>query len=354
MKTKLILFVLGIFYVSLASAKIWRVNLLSNVGGTAAYPVFNNLNDANSAANDGDTIHLEGIPPGTNRYPAAIITKRLIIIGTGFFLDENINTSLNQYSSRIESVQFSSGSYGSKLIGVWIYPSGALYIYTGAITIQRCKIDSRISIYDSSFIPLSDIVIIGNFFDDNGSGSNSAIVMNSGNSPAGLIIKNNIFKRRLLLQYNTTVGTIEQCDNNVFNAPNTTLLFNSNSCHNNIIRADNVIVQVGTTNPTGVSYNTSSPLSGLLGSASENNIYVDMNTLFVSPVTSSDGIYKLNPGSALGDDHVTERGVFGGSARPYYYTLSGLPPIPIIYQMSGSGIVDAAGLPVFIHAKTIQ
>src|SRR5450432_1529697 len=93
-----------------ASAKIWRVNNQSNYdgstlwgdnfGGTPAYPVFKQINQAVAfgIVNDGDTIHVEG---STVIYDAATVTKRLVVIGPGYFLTENPKTSENVMESRI-------------------------------------------------------------------------------------------------------------------------------------------------------------------------------------------------------------------------------------------------------------
>ncbi|MEP6844563.1 MAG: hypothetical protein ABI861_01100, partial [Panacibacter sp.] len=50
----------------------------------------------------------------------------------------------------------------------------------------------------------------------------------------------------------------------------------------------------------------------------------------------------------------TERGVFGGAATINRYTLSGLAAIPVIYQVSTSGVATPTGLPVTIKARTIK
>ena len=85
-----------------AQAKVWRVNSNSNYngtslwgdnfGGTSANPVFKQLSDANSSnlvsATAGDTIHLEG---SSVDYISTTLTKKLVIIGPGYLLNENTN-----------------------------------------------------------------------------------------------------------------------------------------------------------------------------------------------------------------------------------------------------------------------
>lgn len=77
-----------------ANATIWRVNNVSNfngttlfgdnLGGTATTPVFDEINSTMSwtPVKDGDTLHIEG--SGKN-YETATVTKKLVIIGPGFF-----------------------------------------------------------------------------------------------------------------------------------------------------------------------------------------------------------------------------------------------------------------------------
>jgi len=92
----------GIFFTLQADATIWRVNNRSNYngstlygenfGGSPAYPVFAQINQAVAfgIVNSGDTIHVEG---STTTYDFATITKQLVIIGTGYLLTDNPNTS---------------------------------------------------------------------------------------------------------------------------------------------------------------------------------------------------------------------------------------------------------------------
>src|SRR6476620_10631294 len=115
MKTaRLLLF--GTFFMFLflqqAYAKVWRVNSNSNYngtslwgdnfGGTSAYPVFKQLADVINSnlitATAGDTIHLEG---SSIDYTNVTITKKLVIIGPGYFLNENTNVSNDVLSARL-------------------------------------------------------------------------------------------------------------------------------------------------------------------------------------------------------------------------------------------------------------
>lgn len=81
-----------------------------------------------------------------------------------------------------------------------------------------------------------------------------------------------------------------------------------------------------------------------------------MANLFNSNSTI-DGNYQLINGFAynyLGDDG-EDRGVYGGITPELRYTLSGLAPIPVIYDLYTSGVATPQnGLPVTIKARTIK
>lgn len=141
-----------------ASAKIWRVNNQSNYngtnswgnnyGGTAAYPVFKQINQAVgwSGVVANDTLHVEG---SSSTYDAAIITKKLVIIGPGYFLSLNPKVSNTTYDARVKNVEFQTGSANSQLIGVNLVDEGSggpgwIEIRVNGVTIKRCRIEKGI------------------------------------------------------------------------------------------------------------------------------------------------------------------------------------------------------------------
>jgi len=235
MKKKQLLFITvaitAIFFTKETYAKIWRVNNQSNYdgsalwgdnfGGTPAYPVFKQINQAVafSIVNDGDTIHVEG---STVLYEAAMITKRLVIIGPGYFLTGNPKTSENVLESRIGRISLNAGSSNSQVIGLDIVSGGNVadryvYVSVSSITIKRCRIEGGINFG----FPLTDIYILENFF-PNASGSN--VFATDGNvnfvPPTNLIFNNNICQNTLVwgtpLNNPTIFWPVLQCNNNVF------------------------------------------------------------------------------------------------------------------------------------------
>ncbi|MEQ1587304.1 MAG: hypothetical protein ABL895_15550, partial [Cyclobacteriaceae bacterium] len=112
---------------SIASfGKIWIVD--NNVGSTAKD--FTSLMEAHDGASAGDTLYLIGSPNNYKSYNndvTNIITKRLVIIGPGYFLNENPNTQVSPTTSYFttvlfcnEEIEFAPGSEGSIMMGLVI------------------------------------------------------------------------------------------------------------------------------------------------------------------------------------------------------------------------------------------
>lgn len=375
MKRSILLFVvtaiLTTFITQSSFAKIWRINNHSNYdgstlwgdnfGGTAAYPVFAQINQAVAfgIVNDGDTLHVEG---STVIYAAATITKRLIIIGTGYFLTNNPKVSNNVLEAHIARVYFNAGSENSQLIGVSIVNAGNaadrdVYINVNGITVKRCRIEGQVVFG----FPLSDVYILQNFFSN--VVTNNALATN-GNAlftpPTDIIFNNNICQKTFTwgtpLANPTTMWPILQCNNNVFDGPdnlaNPNLAFSTSEFKNNILMPTNAVVKIAAT-PGNVSYNIGT-LSTQFGTADNNLVVPAITTLFATPSTP-DASYQIADGTVAdnsGSDG-TDRGAFGGTAVTSRYTLSGLAAVPVIYQITSPGATSTT-LPVTIQARTIK
>ena len=118
MKKNLILLMLIMFTGHASFAKIWRVN---NTGVPADFTTAQAANDAGTVSN-GDTIHIE--PSGTG-YGNLSLTKRLIIIGNGYFLgtsgsNSNPDLQANPAISSIGELYISSGASGSVIMGMTV------------------------------------------------------------------------------------------------------------------------------------------------------------------------------------------------------------------------------------------
>lgn len=354
------------------NAKTWRVNNKSNYngsslwgdnfGGTAAYPVFAQVNQAVAfgVVTNGDTIHIEG---STVVYDDAVLTKRLILIGPGYFLTDNPNTSTNTLDAKIGRITFNPGSADSYAIGLNVINNGNtfdgyVYVYANGCTVKRCRIERAVWFETL----LSDIYIVQNFFP--GTIVQNALSTN-GNSffvpPTNIVFNNNICQKTLTwgtpLANPTTLWPITQCNNNIFDGPDNlaapNLAFSTSDFHNNILMPTNAVVNIAAS--AGVITHNIGTQSNQFGTANSNLVVPAITSLFVSS-SSRDGAYQIAPASQAsnsGSDG-TDRGAFGGLAVINRYTLSGLAPIPVLYNITTSGVADASGLPVTIKARTIQ
>ena len=366
MKTTQLLFfaalIIATLFTQQASAKIWRVNNKSNydgatlygdnLGGTPAYPVFPQIDDALKAGSNtliaaGDTLYVEAssIP-----YAQADIDRKLIIIGSGYFLSQNPHVSTTTDSSCIGQVNFNTGSEGSQIIGMSnvnsvTYPF--FYINVSSITIKRCYLRHTVQLANS----LSDVYIVENFFsstdDGNALNANATYPV----YPVDLVFNNNICNKSLVWS-----GPIVQCNNNIFDGPANTikLQFTTSDFKNNILKSLNATTNINNGTNENVSYNIGTS-SSQFGTANNNLVIVSsINSIFVSS-SSPDGTYQILSGSVAsksGSDGA-DRGAFGGVAVADRYTLSGLAAIPVIYSVSTTG-ATSTDLPVTIGARTIK
>ncbi len=356
MKTKI--FNLFVFILILAfqkaNARIWRVN---NNGFTAN---FTSLQAANNDSNviSGDTIHLEG---SSRVYSGTTITKKLVIIGPGFFLYENPNTSNNSNEAQITGVNFNIGSNGSQIIGVYISGGASgigiingISVSASDITIKRCRFDDVLYVGDN----ISSIKIIQNFFSFTGY-STTLLLTSDFAFPTDLIFNNNICKRPLVI--NNDSYTLQECNNNVFDCPTVnngpSLKLHAGTFNDNIFTNPNATASINGGNVTHVDYNISASANNQFGIANHNIVVSDMSTLLYGAIGSSpDGMYQLklnSAGSNNGSDGA-DRGAFGGASVHNRYTLSGLPPIPVVYNIVTPAVATPAGLQVTINARTIK
>jgi hypothetical protein len=348
-------------------AKIWRVNNQSNYnnttnwgenfGGTPSFPVFKQINEAVANANvmAGDTLHIEGSPL---KYNNAIISKRLVIIGPGYFLTENPKASNNTYDAKIGYITFNDGSESSQVIGmnfiVGSSAEGIVNVNVNDITIKRCRIERHISFKTL----LTDVYIVQNFFTSFNSNALDNSTASTFIPPQDIVFNNNICQKPLIWKANSWgTGTIMECNNNVFDGPANALSleFNTGSFQNNILKSAGITANINGGTNNNVQYNTvsnSGVFTGTMGNIWEPN----MTALFVSNSTT-DGNYQLQSAASnnvAGSDGA-ERGAFGGVTITNRYTLSGLAAIPVVYDVTTTGVSQPdTGLLVSVKARTVN
>lgn len=366
----------AVFFISTntVDAKIWRVNngsnyngstlWGSNFGGNPAFPVFKQVDQAIawSSVMDSDTIHVES---SQFIYDAATITKKVVLIGPGFFLPDNQKTGSNLLDARIKRINFNAGSEGSTVIGLNIVVStntadGYIQIADDYITIKRCRIERSIYFHITGGSGIQRVTIVQNYFPDNYV-TNALYFTNSNYVPPVEVIFNNNICRKTLLWERSASGlawNITQCRNNVFDGPDNlatpNLRFTTSDFSNNILMPVNAIVDITATSAQ-IAYNIGTQ-TAQFGTSNNNLVVPDINSLFIGG-DSNDGFYQIKSGSQAfqnGSDG-TDRGAFGGAILSSRYTLSGLAPVPVVYEVTTTGSVSTeTGLPVTIKARTIK
>lgn len=325
--------------------KIWIVD--SNPGSTAKD--FVTLNAAYTGAAAGDTLYLIGSP---NNYLTTkiVISKRLIIIGPGYFLSQNPDTQVNLAGAHLfnsgtctETLEFAAGSEGSILMGITI--AGRISITTNNILIKRNHFtDGQPSCSQERIILSgSNCIIAQNFID--GPSQGKGILVNPGYS--GITISNNyifthLFSGDASFAALTGPGSVMDISNNVFSGA---VNVSNSTVQNNIFRTSNHC-----TAPASVVRNNVH-VSNFLPGGNGNINNVPAGTLFVGP-GSTDGQFQLSVGSpAIGAGFGgVDCGMFGG---PEPYVLSGIPPIPSIYSLTAPAIGEKnTGLPITIKIKS--
>jgi hypothetical protein len=344
MKTLLVIVLL--FAAHFSFAKIWIVD--SNAGSTAKD--FTDLQAAHDGATAGDTLYLIGSP--VNYIGSELlVTKRLVIIGPGYFLNQNANLQANLNSALINNtganaVTFDEGSEGSVLMGITL--NGTLTINANNILVKRNYI-SQGGNADNVSINASNIIMSQNYFYSY-IGTNSTVISISPGL-SGIIINNNYIHhfcangcgggtRFALLAAST--ASIE-LSNNIF--------FGNVTVANSLVQ-NNISLFTSFTSTASLVRNNSGDAGNYYPSGNDNNSNAsDFTNAFV-PTGTSDGKWQLGASSLfIGTGYNgTDRGIFGG---PEPYVLSGIPPIPTIYFLTAPTIGEKnTGLPVQIKVKS--
>ncbi|WP_221391058.1 hypothetical protein [Dyadobacter sp. NIV53] len=334
MKKFLPLFGLCLLVSLCSNAKIWRVN--NNNGITAD---FTTLQAAHDGAKSGDTLHLEGSP---NNYGGLNSTKKLVIIGPGFFLDQNSGLQAFAITAIVNGISYNAGSEGSEVLGIDFAANG-INVFCNDIVIKRNKFCTpngenpdwsvgTINLYydnRNSSLPVNNIIISQNF----------GVIVNVQYASAGVLITNNYLGVQAYLGDDTesTVISIHTSavvliQNNIFRRGKVTS-YNS-SVSNNIMYA-------GFFEGTGNLISNNIGSKEQFGTGNGNKSNVDMTKVF-EQTGSSDAFWTLKAGSpAIGggygstSDNPIDCGMFGGYSA---YKLSGIPPVPAIYSFENQPI----------------
>ena len=342
-----------------ASAKIWRVNNNGNnpvpaiVSDFPSATTLQQVND-NATVASGDTIHLEQSP---TTYGACIFTKRLIVIGAGYFLSQNPNTQVNtSYGTKVGDLTFYNvGSAGSFVYGCEV---GNVNMGVNNLTIARCyfnasaclignNITGPITIDGMSLRQCFFAGLGGNYCERNNTGTglvtnmnNYGNVYNSGYGPSLDSRVSGIFKNNVVYVSNAALSlqNFYVVNNLTYSVNGSTSTFtNCNVEYNAGTQANQFATALGSNSTYGIgtAINTTKTLAQMA---------------FLQGA-STDGFYQLGAGSlviGIGKDG-NDLGAFAGD---YPYKLSGIAPVPNIYALTIAPIsAGATTISVTVTAK---
>lgn len=300
-----------------SNANVWRVN--NTPGVNASFSTFTAAHNA-AYVYPGDTIYLE---PGAGTYGDVTITKKLIIIGNGYFCSENLETQSNVLTSRFDKITLNNGSQGTIIEGCQFIE---MSINTSNIVIQRNFISSSyLGLYFNTN-DIANIIIRDNYFLHQGNSSNSYFAIKSTVLGVNNIVISNNFIKIVATgsdDYSIylTSGFSGVIENNI--------IIGNVSVNNSTVR--NNIQVSGTFTQANCTYTNNLGSSTQFGTSNGNQQNVIMANVFLG-AGSTDGQWKLKPGSPAIGAGVggIDCGMFGGD---FPYVLSGIPAIPAIYQL---------------------
>lgn len=336
MKKNFIFLLLILFTANVSFAKIWRVN---NTGVPADFTTAQSAINAAGVV-DGDTIHIE--PSGTS-YGNLTLTKRLIIIGNGYFLgtsgsNSNPDLQANPATSTIGDLYVNSGGSNSVIMGMTMsYAYIGYSSYVNNLLFRRNRVITSVYFYSagSTNVQVMQCYIDGNI-------SQTA-------SHTNVLIANNIIIQGANFDSDDN-GTFQ---NNILHA---TALGYASSFQNFTLRS-NILVGGGISGLTNCIVEFNLSYSTQFGTANGNQQNVDMSTVFTGYPTigtnSYDGRYVLKAGSpaiAAGYGSV-DCGAYGSTPA---YVKSGIPDVPSIYKLSVPPIVTNNVLSVIVSTKINQ
>ncbi|TGE26226.1 hypothetical protein [Hymenobacter metallicola] len=298
----------ALFATTSAEAKVWRVD--NNTGTPGDFTT------ASAASTDsrvvaGDTLYFNG---SATNYGSMTLSKKLVLIGPGYFLTENPETQVSALTAQLSSVSFDAGSQGSEIMG---FDGTQVFVNTNNIVVRRNRnVYAYVGYYVSN---VSNVFVSQNY----------AYYVVVGSGCTNIFITNNYITSSGLSSGSNSVVHVTQ---NVIDGPGLTT-YNS-FVYNNIMNS-------GSISGTGNSYNNNLCNSTQFPAGNGNVQNVTMSNVFVG-TGSTDGKWKLKSGSpALGAGvNGEDCGMFGGNEP---YVLSGLPAIPSIWSFSQPSVVPASG-----------
>jgi hypothetical protein len=314
------------FIIPGVGAKIWRVN---NTGVPADFTTAQAAHDGAAA---GDTLHFE---PSPTSYGNLSMSKKLVLIGVGDFLDINLNNQATNVPAQLGAVVVNSGAAGSTIM---ITAQTVNILSAQDVVIQRCYVINTMGSFGSGpgiRVENANNTVIRNCFsvfgiDIIGTCINTQVI-------------NNIVGQNISMSTSSSTATIL---NNVINGRITA---NSN-LYNSTFR-NNIINKAGTFSCGScvIENNLSSTSSLPAGNGNQNS--VNMTTVFIDPNNYIDSTFKLKSGSpAIGAGiGGIDAGAYGGLS-PYHLSMQ--PNVPAIYKLVAPAVVTGGTITITISTKS--
>jgi len=333
MKKNLFFLMLIMLTGHLSFAKIWRVN---NTGVPADFTTAQQAND-NASVLNGDTVHIE--PSGTS-YGHLSLTKRLVIIGNGYFLgtsgsNSNPDLQANPATSTLGDLYIYTGGSNSVIMGMTM--NNAYIGYSTPVNnllFRRNRVLNSVYFYNGSS---TNVQVMQCYIDGN---------ISQTSSHTNVLIANNIIVQGVNFDADDN-GTFQ---NNILHATGA----GYTSAFQNFTLRSNILVAGGITNLTSCIVEFNLSYSTQFGTANGNQQNINMSTVFIGYPTigtnSFDGRYVLqNPGPAIGAGYGSvDCGAYGNTPA---YVRSGMPDVPSIYKLSVPPIVTNNVLSVIVSTK---
>lgn len=331
-----------------ANAKIWRLN--NNNGGTLNPPINADFTGTiqqahdNSSVQPGDTIHVE---QSNTSYGALVMTKRLVIIGPGYFLNENPKTQvIKDYGATVSGINMlNAGASGSVITGLTII--GSINMGSNRLVLTRNYISlpayNTIAIGSGNASNIDSVVISSNYMNGSAYTYNISIQAGTTGQITNFILSNNFITNATnstMVALNGSASGI--LINNVLNGPSALSVYNMYVVNN---------IQVFSNNTGGntffnsvLEYNMGMSNAFFITPSGTNNT-ISNNLTNATPgfvgTGSTDAKWKLQPGAAAqgAGKNGLDMGMFGGQIP---YVLSGIPMVPNIYALTIDPIAPGA------------
>ena len=360
-KNVILLSLLFVCFAYISEAHVWRLN--NQPGVSANFTT--NLQNAIDSVSSGDTIYVEQSPFS---YGSANISKKVILIGGGYWLSENDSTSAYKENSVAWGLVFNPGSEGSVVMGMYLFRQYAYNEGFSVVTINADNITLRKNYIFGECIwggqwcggekiqikilgQRSGILLEQNWI--NAFSSQHAIYLETATN---VVIRNNFIRCYDPGNNQPYYYAIEQINGSVNFVIKNNVIWGNIKTYN-ALHINNILLVGSFTN--GTSGLTANNLcNGTQYPASNNNkLNVEMSTVFADYDKYIDNGYFIIAGSPAknagynGGDCGAFSSDFGGNP----YILSGMPNIPAIFDINFNNTIfpsDFETLDINIKAKS--